>query len=135
MVFADSNSEEVVLRPVVEYNSASLRNPFTDLLQLAIDKEKKEKEERASQLPPDDANLQKPTLNLDQFKVQGVIWGSKSPQAIINNKVLGTGDTINGAEIIKIDKNGVTLSLGGMVTNLPTPGNVPILPKVDKEEK
>lgn len=43
------------------------------------------------------------------YKLNGLIWGASKPQAIINNEIYGTGDKLGGAEITKIDKNGVTL--------------------------
>lgn len=41
--------------------------------------------------------------------VQGLAWGEAKPQAIINNKVFTIGDVIEGAEVIEISKEGVTL--------------------------
>ncbi|MCP4148927.1 MAG: general secretion pathway protein GspB [bacterium] len=48
------------------------------------------------------------------FILKGIIW-SKKPgrrQALINDRYLKEGDTIKGAEIIKIGKNSVTLRAG-----------------------
>jgi hypothetical protein len=73
--------------------------------------------------------------NLDNFKVQGVIWGGNFPQAIINNKILRVGDLIDGAEIASIEKEGITLNFAGRLANLATPGNAPVLRKGDKEDK
>ncbi|MFA6129904.1 MAG: hypothetical protein WC731_02850 [Candidatus Omnitrophota bacterium] len=136
IVFADSNPDGVISRPVMEYTSGDLRDPFGDLLQSAIEKEKKEKEEKAAQEPPEDANSEKSAIDLGQFKVQGVILGSKTSQVIINNKILGVGDTINGAEIVSIEKKGITLNLGGRTANLAAPGNDASLRKIkgNKEE-
>jgi len=130
IVFADNNNDGVVLRPVIEYSSEDLRDPFSNLFQLA--KEKKEQSIQASQ---ESIDPQRPKPNLENFKVQGVIWGSKFPQAIINNKILGVGDLIDGVEIVSIEKKGVALSFGGMVANLAAPGNTDILEKGNKEDK
>lgn len=39
--------------------------------------------------------------------VNGLIWGTDRPQAIINNRVVSVGDTIENSEIIDINQNGV----------------------------
>lgn len=135
MVFADSNNDGVISRPVIEYTSGDLRDPFSDLFQLAEEKAKKEKEAQIVQAPLENIVPDKPLPSLDNFKVQGVIWGGKFPQAIINNKVLGVGDSIEGVEIIKIDKKGITLNFAGRTATLAAPGNPPSVTKGNKEEK
>ncbi|MBI3615981.1 MAG: hypothetical protein HY211_05640 [Candidatus Omnitrophica bacterium] len=52
------------------------------------------------------------TPSLSPLELQGIIWGEK-PQAIINRKILSTGDTIEQAEVISITPEGVTLSFNG----------------------
>ena len=47
------------------------------------------------------------TVGLPHLEVQGMVWGSKIPQAIINNTVVTVGEAIEGAEIIDIRKEGV----------------------------
>lgn len=52
-------------------------------------------------------------IHLPELKIQGIIWGTSTPQAIINNKVVKVGGTINditiqeitGSEIIILYKN------------------------------
>ncbi|HTY45082.1 MAG TPA: hypothetical protein VMD52_03710 [Patescibacteria group bacterium] len=41
--------------------------------------------------------------------VEGIVWESKIPQAIINNRIFNVGDTIEGAKIVEINKKGVTV--------------------------
>ncbi len=129
------NGDSIISRPVIEYSSGDLRDPFGDLFNLAAEKEKKEKEMQSFEAPLEEAEVAVPMPSLDKFKVQGVIWGGNFPQAIINNKVLSIGDSIEGVKIINIEKKGITLSFAGRTANLPTPGNAPALEKGDKEEK
>ncbi len=103
----------VVNRAPPEYRSAGLRDPFQTYL--ITDKIVKE------QAPVMD-NLTKPEINFSELKVQGVIWGTKVPQAIINNKVYIVGDKIDDAEIISIDNKGVGLSCAVGIVSLPAPG-------------
>ena len=120
IAFAGSDNDGVISRPVIEYSSGDLRDPFGDLLQLAIEKEQKAKEvQDVVAAPKDSTEPAKPMPSLDKFKVQGVIWGGKFPQAIINNKILGVGDLIEGAEIVSIEKKGITLRMmSGLVMRL-----------------
>ncbi len=106
-------SEEVIVRPIVEYKSGKLRDPFKTYLV----------KEEPRPLPQEELNLALPVLDLNQFQVQGMIWGVKIPQAIINNKVLTIGDSIEGAEILSIEKKGITLSYGGSIFDLGAPGS------------
>jgi len=135
LLFAEGNNDGVISRPVIEYTSGDLRDPFSDLFQLAAEKEKKEKEEQKIQSPLENIEPEKPLPSLDKFKVQGLIWGGKFPQAIINNKVLGVGDSIEGVEIVNIDKKGITLDFAGRKAVLANPGSTSISEKVNKEEK
>lgn len=49
----------------------------------------------------------------EKFLVNAIIWGSKMPQAIINDKVVGIGEMLDGGKIIGIDKEGVHVSCDG----------------------
>ena len=102
--FEQSKKEEpeVITRPKVEYNRAK-RDPFEKVI---IHKGKGEARVQSS----DDTSSRS---LIDSFVVQGLIWGGNFPQAIINSKVYKVGDTIQGATILNIDKNGIIFSLGG----------------------
>jgi hypothetical protein len=101
-------ADGVIARPVVEYKSGELRDPFQSV---ATSEEKKV-------TPEGKVDLMQPGSDLGNLKVQGIIWGGRIPQAIINDKVLTVGDTIEGAEILSIDKKGITLSSSGALNNL-----------------
>ena len=132
--FAD-NADGVISRPVIEYSSGDLRDPFMDLFQMAAEKEKREKELRNFEAPKDETDKVLPMPSLDKIKVQGLIWGGRFPQAVINGRILGIGDSIESFKIVNIEKKGITLSFSGRTVNLPTPGNAPDLKKKNKEEK
>lgn len=46
---------------------------------------------------------------LPVLTVQGIVWGGVFPQAIINNKIVRIGDTIEGARVVDITKSGVII--------------------------
>lgn len=111
--------EGVIVRPVMEYKSDKLRDPFKEYV----------KKEEPKEMPQENPDLIKPELDLNKFKVQGIIWGGAMPQAIINEKVLKIGDLIEDAEILKIEKNGITLSFNREIYNLNAPGQESVVKK------
>lgn len=98
---------EAILKPV-EYKAQNLRDPFQSPL-------KKEAETITEVIP------EAPPPDLSSLTVQGIVWGGKMPQAIINNKVVKVGDTIEGMRIVSIDKEGITVSQGNRNYNLSSP--------------
>ena len=82
----------------VEYTSQDLRDPFQSPFELfkPVEEPERPKKEEA------------PIVGgLSYLEVQGIVWGSSMPQAIINNTVVREGETIEGAEILAIRKEGV----------------------------
>lgn len=47
------------------------------------------------------------------FVLEGVVWNSKRPQAIMNGKIVELGGKIGDAEITAIDKKGVKIRTRG----------------------
>ena len=73
----------------VRYTSQDLRDPFQSPFEMG------------------ESPTEGPAVGLPQLTVQGMVWGSKMPQAIINNTVVKVGEVIEGAEILDIRKEGV----------------------------
>lgn len=49
-------------------------------------------------------------------KLQGVLWSDKdqaSSKAIINGSIASVGDTVMGVQVVRIEKNSVTVTSGG----------------------
>lgn len=44
------------------------------------------------------------------LKIQGLVWNTKKPQAIINDQVFNIGDTIDSWTITSIEKSGISVS-------------------------
>lgn len=117
-VLAQEGASDVITeRPQIKYKSGKLRDPFSTYL---VKEEKKE-----VSLQPGEGQLIAPTIDLNSLKVQGIIWGGKMPQAIINGEVLSVGDVVNGAKILSIDKKGINLDFSGEVINLSASGQNP----------
>ena len=105
--------EAIANRQPVEYKSGELRDPF----QTYISKEKKADTQQQKK-----AELAQLETNLNELKVQGIIWGTKMPQAIIDNKVYIVGDKVENSEIVSINHKGVDLMTAAGVINLAAPG-------------
>lgn len=50
---------------------------------------------------------------LTGIRLEGIIWDKDNPVAIINDKVMGIGDIVNGARIVSITVNEVVFDIGG----------------------
>ena len=55
-----------------------------------------------------------PVVKPPSLAISGLIWGGMRPQAIVNGKVYGVGDEVQGARIIEITREGVTVEVGGV---------------------
>ncbi len=77
----------------VEYIGRSLGDPFGS--------------EATAPPPPDSSASAESSIT-----VEGLVWGSKLPQAIINGQVVTVGGRVGDWEVVRIDKTGVTLRSG-----------------------
>ena len=92
---------ERIVRPTIEYKAGNMRDPF---------KEAETGVEAPSKRPETTGVVAGPPPTLS---VQGLIWGGNIPQAIVNNKVVKVGDTIDGAKVVTIEKDGVGIFYNG----------------------
>ena len=47
-----------------------------------------------------------------------ILWSGPKPKAIVNGKIVGEGDTVEGAKIVRIDPHGVVVSAGAQEMTL-----------------
>ena len=47
---------------------------------------------------------------LPPLELQGVLWGTARPQAIINRRILSVGETIDGVTLTAVDAEGITVA-------------------------
>ena len=86
--------------PQLEYTTGNLRDPF--------EPEPFEEEEEEALMNQTTSQSKLPFLS-----IQGIVWGSGLPQAIINNQVVKIGDLIKGVRVVDISKEGVTVFYEG----------------------
>lgn len=89
---ADIYAETLSLKKVT-FAASGFRNPFKSLLPEKII----EKEAVRVTRPEPEVAITAPELT-----IQGIVWGGKFPEAIINGKVLKEGDILTGPEPITI---------------------------------
>lgn len=57
--------------------------------------------------------IKEPPVQLPPLEVQGIIWGERDPRAIVNNRVVGKGDFVEGVEVLEISQKGIRLFFKG----------------------
>ena len=92
-VYDNSSAQEIP--PEIEYTSYDLRDPFKSPL-----------EEEITMVPED-------IFLPEEFVVRGMVWGIEPVRAIINDEVVGKGDTILDVQVLEIKKEGVYLLYKG----------------------
>ncbi len=109
----------------IGYTAQDLRDPFSSVIpEIAVESPIEERPvEKIPEIP-----VFPPELN-----VQAVVWGSPVPQAVINGEILRIGDTIDGAKITNITREGIDIIYKGRIFNLLSPGRKSLIEK--KEEK
>ena len=95
--------EDLLAKPQLEYTSSNLRDPFENLLE----KEKEQQQQVVQHNKPQMIMQPMKVKPLPEIKLNGVMWGGLTPQAIINNKVVKVGDIIDGMKILSISKSGI----------------------------
>ena len=128
LLFAESEdtySQDTILeKPGTKYTSDGLRDPF---LPYTAQKE-------SLVAPQQEGAQEQEVVKPPSLIVEGIIWGSNLPQAIINNKVLKVGDIIEESRILKIDKSGITISFKNKIFKLDSPSGVSLSENKKKQE-
>jgi hypothetical protein len=120
----------IVVRPRAEFKGDDLRDPFRDYFE----------EDITPGQVPGQGPAQAPEEKMPSLKVQGIIRGGKFSQAIVNNKIVKIGDTIEGARVISIEKDGVTVFFGHKSYTISSPAagvlqDLKTKPEGGKDEK
>lgn len=110
------------IRPKVEYITEGSKEPFLDYFskKKPVTQVTVETGVAAAAAPEEP----KPKPPLPSLTVQGIIWGSSMPCAIINNEVVKQGDSIEEVELIKIEKESIEVLYQGWNYSLPSPAGL-----------
>lgn len=121
---------ETIVLPSIEYKSDGLRDPFEGVF----------KKEGLSAESIGQLTQAPPQVQLPSLTVQGIIWGAKIPQAIINDKLVKVGDTVSEAKITAIGKDGIEVIFKNYTFKITSPAaaqlqNLKTKPEGGKNEK
>jgi hypothetical protein len=58
---------------------------------------------------------EKLVVPLPELTIEGIIWNTYMPQAIVNGQVVKIGDVIKGVTIVNIEKEGITIDHSGEI--------------------
>jgi hypothetical protein len=103
---------DIIFISDIDYKASSLRDPFETYI---VPKPPETGIQGQPVEPPPDPG------KFEALKVLGIFWGASFPQAIIDDKVYKEGDSIEGAVIKKIDKEGIIILLSGKEYKLSPP--------------
>ena len=94
---AEADTLTRLLKSDVAYQADEFRDPFKSTIV------------SDTAAPRDSVNPLVPEVSPPELKVQGIFWGGDFPQAIVNDKVVKVGDEVNGAQIVSIEKDIITV--------------------------
>ena len=86
------------------------KDPFEPSKPLKESIRQRDRAREAKNRPPVEGAVPQPPLKPPSLHLEGILWGTAKPRAIINRRVVGVGDTIDDAKIIAIGKQGVKVS-------------------------
>ena len=92
------------LRAPVEYSGSGLRDPFEEVGGVNV---------AASEGEPVVTGRENAMAPANSAVLEGLLWNSRSPHAIISGQVVQVGSRVGQAQVVRIDKNGVILSYNG----------------------
>lgn len=104
-----NEGQEIIEKAKIIYKAENLRDPFQSYI-----------ENRTGPQIIEPMSLKQ--VPMPALEIQGLFWGGKFPQAIINNRIVREGDTIGEVKIISIKKDGVTVLFSNMEYKLSPPG-------------
>jgi hypothetical protein len=105
----EQNETERSWKTEVDYGAENFRDPFKSPIQSEM------------LIQPGDTDPNTPEVQLPNLKVQGVFWGASFPQAIINDKVVKAGDTVDAVTIVSIEKDFIMVSFVNRKYKLSSP--------------
>jgi hypothetical protein len=106
-VLIGSGAADIIPAPVSiesSFYKPPASDPFKNLVQLYLYNIQKEAKTKSEPKPKERIMLPLPRLN-----IEGMIWNTPMPQAIINGRIVRIGDIIEGVKIVKIEKQGITI--------------------------
>lgn len=114
----DAEVDKLNLRPSIEFAIDTKKQSFNDYYK---QKKREKKGPVVVEGTFEPGTQDEETVKLPPFVINGLVWGTAVPQAIINGKVLKIGDTIEEVRIVTIDKTGVGVLFEGKPVKVASP--------------
>lgn len=92
----------------VQYVGGVYRDPFT----------------RVTQETQEEAEARRQLEGIESLTLDGIAYGPKGSQAILSGQMVEVGEQVNGAKVLKITKNSVTIQYQGKEIVLKEKGNL-----------
>lgn len=89
---------------IMDSEVTNFKNPFISELPAKVSTKPETSAAPVSQHEAPRKEIKPPTLI-----IQGLVWNTNRPQAIVNKKVLGIGDRVDEATIVNITKTGIDI--------------------------
>ncbi len=96
---------------VARYTADTVRDPMTSLLPTRMRPE--QSTGARSTVVPSVVSSPAPSPQPPALAIQGLIWGGPRPQALINGELFDIGETVQGARIVAISRDGITVDVQG----------------------
>ncbi|MEW6008541.1 MAG: hypothetical protein AB1629_02785 [Candidatus Omnitrophota bacterium] len=115
MVFVWSTSFKKIKRPRIMAKGSVALEPEKDVKSFVFWQDRMVKGRKVSAFKQWGRNpfaLTQGMIAESSFRLLGILWDIKIPQAIINDTVVGVGDVIDGYNVVGIEKNKVILNNG-----------------------
>ena len=99
----------------------TFKNPFIS----PLPKKDIAEEDRPVAIPNSIQKVQEPEITLPNLVINGLVWNTPTPQAIINAQVVAAGDSIDGIKVLKIDPRSIEVEFKGKHFVIPADKQVP----------
>ncbi|MFA5060227.1 MAG: hypothetical protein WC676_06320 [Candidatus Omnitrophota bacterium] len=108
LLASSASGEDEQILPIADDAQAFL-NPFVPALPKPAVVEPVAVDSPIAIVEPQEQFIAQPMMELPNLLINGLIWNTNRPQAIVNNKIVGLGDTVDGVEIVAIDRSGIEI--------------------------
>ncbi len=105
------------VRPSYTAEAAARRDPMVSLLP---DQTQASESPATGRTPSDNTAWRAPPVG-GALSVEGMVWGPARTQALINGTLYEVGDAVEGARIVSIEREGVTVERDGVQVLVTTP--------------
>ncbi len=102
------DSEEVYINPFIPKLPEKKPEIIEEIVVPTVEEIHPIVEEKVAVIEPP-----KPVIEPPLLTINGLVWNSEFPQAIVNNQIVKLGDTIEGVTVVGIHREGIDITFEG----------------------